>query len=130
MIQDGFSNTLLVGERKHFDPDFDKGPTMAPVMIRHFAAWAWAGGMKVSSNIFCSSAVNTINKDYFFWGGTSPGNLNAQDKRFNVWGSMHNGGVNFVFCDGSTRFISEDIPSQILTSITTRDKGEPYTYQN
>ena len=35
--------------------------------------------------------------------------------------SYHPGGCNFLFCDGTAHFISEDIDSHVLRSLTTRE---------
>lgn len=36
----------------------------------------------------------------------------------------HLGGTNFLFCDGSVRFIRESVPQAILKKLVTRDRGE------
>ena len=38
--------------------------------------------------------------------------------------SWHNGGVNFVFCDGSVRFVSEKISPEVFEALTTIRGGE------
>ena len=37
----------------------------------------------------------------------------------------HPGGINVVFCDGSTHFISDSIDPQTLRAMMTRDEGQP-----
>ena len=39
--------------------------------------------------------------------------------------SRHQNGVNFVFCDGSVRFVSDAISQDIRKAIGTREGGEP-----
>jgi prepilin-type processing-associated H-X9-DG protein len=41
----------------------------------------------------------------------------------NFW-SLHPGGCNFVFCDGSVRFLKETINAGVFSSLSTRAGGE------
>jgi prepilin-type N-terminal cleavage/methylation domain-containing protein/prepilin-type processing-associated H-X9-DG protein len=43
------------------------------------------------------------------------------------WGSFHPSGLNFVFVDGSVRFVQESIDMEILASLATIDGGEAAT---
>jgi prepilin-type processing-associated H-X9-DG protein len=38
--------------------------------------------------------------------------------------SFHPGGAYFGFCDGSVRFLSENIPVTLLIALATRDAGD------
>jgi prepilin-type processing-associated H-X9-DG protein len=40
------------------------------------------------------------------------------------FGSWHPGGANFLFCDGSTRFISDTISFTIFDALNTCNGGE------
>ena len=121
-ITDGTSHTLMFGEKFHEDQVFDTWTSQNSGFKMHqVSTWAWAGGMKGTATIFCSSAV-PINASVSFW-KTTP-DITAQDSRFNSWGSGHPGGVNFVFCDGSARFISDDISPVTLSAYSTRANGE------
>ena len=44
-----------------------------------------------------------------------------------AWGSGHPGGANFVYGDGSTRFVSDNIATVTLLAWSTRDLGEIIT---
>ncbi|MDR3198896.1 MAG: DUF1559 domain-containing protein, partial [Planctomycetaceae bacterium] len=45
------------------------------------------------------------------------------------FGSNHSGGANFVFCDGSVRFVSETTSTSILMSLASRDGSEVISSQ-
>lgn len=121
-ITDGTSHTLMFGEKFHEDQIFDGwSSNNSGFKMHQVSTWAWAGGMKGAATIFCSSAV-PMNVTVSFW-SNSP-SLLAQDSRFNSWGSGHTGGVNFVFCDGSGQFISDDISLITLSQLSTRAGGE------
>jgi len=72
-----------------------------------------------------------------YWGGRGPGlgfskrpNHKACDAGWQSFdltlppSSLHPGGVNVLFCDGSVRFISEDIDQETFWAIGTRNGGE------
>ena len=118
-IADGTSQTILVGEKYHSDPFFDTWTKNNSGQKMHeVSAWAWAGSLKGTGHLFCSSVepINTQTRDLT----TSP-NFSAQDRRYQVWGSGHPGGAVFSFCDGSVRFISERMSTITLTQLSTRD---------
>jgi len=56
---------------------------------------------------------------------TSPEAVQLDD-RLCAFGSDHPGGVNFVFADGSARFVAEDLPLEQLQALSTR-AGEEVT---
>jgi hypothetical protein len=93
-ILDGTSNTLLVGERSWTLPN----PGGTP--------YACAAGAVFGTNI-----TNEQSSIYHSLGATSAP-LNYQDPNTNCtrgFSSLHTGGVQFVLCDGSVRFISENV---------------------
>lgn len=105
-IGDGTSNTFLIGE-----------VTSDPV---NFSGFAWATGSVVDT----AEGINGPN--------TLPGRGSfALTAGGVIWGprlaglsSWHLGGCNMGRADGSVRFVSENIPSIIMTQLTTRDGGE------
>lgn len=97
-ISDGTSNTLAVGEyvtRSH--------PTR-----RTFWAYAYTS-YNLSDATFAQP--RTMIPDFDLCNLTPPGGTN-QCKR--SWGSMHSGIINFVFCDGSVRTVSQNIDTNFV----------------
>lgn len=121
-VPDGTSRTLMIGEKFHEDAVFDTWTDFNSGFKMHqVSTWAWAGGLKGAAALFCSSAV-PMNKRVSYWSATA--GLLAQDSRYNSWGSGHPGGVNFVFCDGSARFVNDNISQTTLSQLSTREGGE------
>lgn len=77
-------------------------------------SWAW--GFMYTSDSY--SHVSTPNKKSCFTGGDwgHDGFLTAS--------SSHPGGVNMVFCDGSVRFVGDNVDGRIYRAIGTRDGNE------
>jgi prepilin-type N-terminal cleavage/methylation domain-containing protein/prepilin-type processing-associated H-X9-DG protein len=86
MITDGTSNTFLVGER-----DMKKG--LAAVYIGRIAG--------ITDAMSYGRADLPLNTPY---AGGSDANCTRH-----AWTSLHTGGASFTFCDGSVRFVSDNI---------------------
>lgn len=119
---DGTSQTLLLGERFHRDPDFDALTSTSRACREHplqgWAAWGWVGGRKGSGHVLASSRVR-IN-----YRVTSTSCQPAKDERLNAFGSGHAGGANFARVDGSVAFLPESINLTVLQNLSTRAGGE------
>jgi prepilin-type N-terminal cleavage/methylation domain-containing protein/prepilin-type processing-associated H-X9-DG protein len=98
-IPDGLSNTLFYGERA----------LSADPFISYGSIWAGRVGSNASSNF---RAV---------WPPNTPDGGHATTR----WAvtSRHPGGVHFVFCDGSVRFISESIDCHTAWNSSNWDAG-------
>lgn len=114
-VLDGTSNTLLFGERSFRQPAVN-GCTLD---TWDWGAWGAATGViydmgdthgssRVPINTTCSATV-------------------GEDDRLNAFGSLHTGGVNFAFADGSVRFLAETTDVVTLQALSTRAGGEPVT---
>jgi prepilin-type N-terminal cleavage/methylation domain-containing protein/prepilin-type processing-associated H-X9-DG protein len=122
-ILDGTSSTLMMGEKFHQDDFFDTWTSNnSGLKMYQVSAWGWLGGMKGTAHVMASSAV-PINSTMLNFTNQA-NNITAQDKRFNAWGSGHPGGVNFLMCDSSVRFVSDTVSPITLTRLSTREEGE------
>ncbi|MDR0705692.1 MAG: DUF1559 domain-containing protein [Planctomycetaceae bacterium] len=137
-ITDGTSNTFLVGEISWDNPGFQQ--------------WDWSIGTSEHSGIAPMISAKGVAYNLPINYGkkqadnaTIPLNLNKPDGTMSgdidyavrgqmcaghgigLWGSNHSGGANFVFCDGSVRFVSETNSTSILMSLASRNGGETMT---
>jgi prepilin-type N-terminal cleavage/methylation domain-containing protein/prepilin-type processing-associated H-X9-DG protein len=105
-ITDGTSNTLMVGERS----------TITTIARATF--WADSFNLYSLSGAYPDSA--TLLPDY------DACQLKASDvaQCKYGWGSFHNGGINFVLCDGHVTIISSGINMQVFLALATINGGE------
>ena len=101
-ITDGTSNTILVMEDHHWAA----GKTQPTNYARDTG---WASPMQVTT------AANLINQGYGY---------NDPHKCHGI-SSTHVGGAQILLCDGSVRFISENLDLRTLQAIATRGTGVP-----
>jgi prepilin-type N-terminal cleavage/methylation domain-containing protein/prepilin-type processing-associated H-X9-DG protein len=122
-VTDGLSNTLLFGERYHWDPNFDAlysaGSGGASDKIGGYGWWGSFGTGAVTD--VTESAYAPLN----YLVPPSPSNPTlAVNMRINAWGSGHTNGANFALADGSVRFVSNAISQTTLQYLATRAGGE------
>jgi prepilin-type processing-associated H-X9-DG protein/prepilin-type N-terminal cleavage/methylation domain-containing protein len=119
-ITDGTSNTLMVGERPP-SPDF------------WYGWWYAADGQDNSGSgdtVLGVREFRSSNDQYTPGCPTGPyhfipGNLNSLCDTFHFW-SLHSGGANFLFADGSVEFLSY-AADDVLPALSTRSGGEVAT---
>jgi prepilin-type N-terminal cleavage/methylation domain-containing protein/prepilin-type processing-associated H-X9-DG protein len=125
-ITDGSSNSILVGEYT----------TTSSQQQRAFWAYAYWEWSLSSTPVVLDPANNAANpaRPYVLLGdfnqcqtqNTAAGvGSNAVCKR--GWSSLHTGGINFVFCDGSVHSIARSIDMQVLANLSTIRGGETAT---
>jgi prepilin-type N-terminal cleavage/methylation domain-containing protein/prepilin-type processing-associated H-X9-DG protein len=114
-IQDGTSNTMMFGERFHWDPSYQAIATLG--------GWAWANFSAPQDYIF-STAVPL---NYVLPPGTQTGAPNyPEDDRVNAFGSGHPYGANFAMADGSVRYLTNTGNSSMVyyQALSTRSMGD------
>ena len=114
-ITDGTSSTLLVGER--------------PPDVTETMGWCYAGvGQLDTGSLDMVLGVREVNQwddaRFCFRGpyNFGPGRVDNICDAFHFW-SLHNGGANFLFCDGSTRFMVYESRG-IMPALASRAGGE------
>jgi prepilin-type processing-associated H-X9-DG protein len=122
-VTDGTSKTLLFGEKYNEDPEFDSMGTAetSGLLIHQWSLWGWTGGFKGTAHVTRSSAntLQVINRQTPTSCPQAP-QYQCQDDRLMTWGSGHPNGANFVFADGSSQFINDDISGDLLRAYSTR----------
>jgi prepilin-type N-terminal cleavage/methylation domain-containing protein/prepilin-type processing-associated H-X9-DG protein len=122
-IIDGLSNTLMVGEWSTIpgvvpnSPLWDDDGMQA---TRRATFWAYTYASYNQASI--STESRTLNNDYVKC-VTTPGQ-GASNPCKRSFGSMHTGGMNFVLCDGSVRFVSYSVDINLLAAMATIAGGE------
>lgn len=103
-IQDGTSNTLLACERSYFNPS---GGTSGG------AVWAGVSRFVGRSSLIDDGPYSVIANFSMRMKTGVLEDIPSSALAHQAASSMHSGGVNFVLCDGSVRFITENIHSTL-----------------
>jgi prepilin-type N-terminal cleavage/methylation domain-containing protein/prepilin-type processing-associated H-X9-DG protein len=102
-ITDGTSNTIAVGESKQAHTLENYGPY-------------WGSG-----TFTCCHGIVTDETRHINYPAGGPGNRLQDAFGFGSW---HPGGANFVYCDGSVHFLSEQMPFAIFQALNSINGGE------
>lgn len=132
-ISDGLSNTIAAGElhtiSKGYTTKTVNGVTVPETSSSGPTAWGANGG-----DYFCEGTmnvrINTLTVDnvtsrYYARGNTDPAWLETTTRSpLFSFRSIHTGGCQFLLCDGSVKFISENIDMVTYKALGSRAGGE------
>ncbi len=112
-ITDGTSNTIAIGEVTT-SANWTTGNNNVPV---------WAGGNSrggCNGTQGVAGVMRIVDAAYKPYSGLGTG-VGATD---NAFGSQHVGGTHVLLCDGSVRFVSQNIDGNTYSALGSRDGGE------
>ena len=128
-VKDGLSNTMLIGERSHHDPEFDRRAAQeAERSLGEFGQWSGAinnvslGDVTLSTAAPLNYRVPAADDDT--QNNSAADYLTTRDLRISAFGSNHPGGANFAFADGSVHFLNDTLPTTVFEAFSTRAGGE------
>lgn len=127
-ITDGTSQTILAGERATYDSNwqvlFPSPGNSFDRRIWYYAKW---GGEDHSARRAITPINYRIPNQYVANPPTTTAARNAlRYDRLNAYGSLHGAGANFAFCDGSVKFVSENITLTTLQYLSTKAGAVPW----
>lgn len=120
-VRDGASNTLMVGEYTT-DACPDAGSDGANGVCRRSTFWAYTYTSYNQSSLCAECGGRTLLPSYDACAAKpGAGDIHACKRG---WGSHHTGGLHFLMCDGSVRFIGESTDMGVLANAASIDGGE------
>jgi prepilin-type N-terminal cleavage/methylation domain-containing protein/prepilin-type processing-associated H-X9-DG protein len=114
-ITDGTSNTTLYSEAGGRFQQYTTNYTAAPLPAGTTGPiWADSDNRLTVTGTDATGLLKI---------GTGPCAMNCNNIQGDIY-SFHNGGANIAFCDGSVRFVSQDISIVTLAAMVTKGGGE------
>jgi len=140
-VRDGTSNTMLIEEVAARDLLYARGAKVVPQLTAAITdlsyaqlkagggAWADIQGMIRPQSTRTDGLPAGFPATNTAWPSAPRGScfINCSNARANGTGgySFHSGGINVLLCDGSQRFISENVSGVTYRSLISRDEGDP-----
>jgi hypothetical protein len=134
-VVDGLSKTLLLGERSHYDTNYDSYIQAGwKDALADWGWWAPTGGRKAIGHVTLSTHAPlnyTMPFDFAHRGEAVPPASNAaqfqtyNELRLSAYGSRHFGGANFALANGAVTFVVDEIDATTLNALSTRAGHEP-----
>jgi prepilin-type N-terminal cleavage/methylation domain-containing protein len=126
LILDGTSNTFMMGERYHNDPNFETivraggSTSYSRYAIDEWGAWGWFGGGNGTTHVLGSTQMPLNYRTPV----TATAGYSEVNNRMSAFGSGHPVGANFAMMDGSIQFLKESIDFITYQALSTREAGE------
>lgn len=116
-ITDGSSSTLMVGERSRNLSDSVWAGVIPNIQDCTSSSWPFPSCATANASVLGFTGPISVTSPWF----ETPNMTNAQPDDFF---SLHPGGSNFLFCDGSVRFTKQSINAKTFSSLSTVKGGE------
>jgi prepilin-type processing-associated H-X9-DG protein len=121
------AGTVSTNLSDSLNTDASQGWALEP--MGHYGWWAPSGGAYGLSDVTLSALGSVNFRIPIPFGSAGAADqttfqITLDPQRVGAYGSMHTGGTNVAFCDGSARFLSENIDLQVFRSLGTRSGGE------